>query len=82
MCRRLPPARSMLGGRHDESGRVEEEDTFTTAAAMFSRGGRRWGDCNDEKEEVEEDNDGVTVAALGGVGRQNGGFDESPKTPT
>jgi hypothetical protein len=33
-------------------------------------------------EEVEEDDNGVTIAASGGVGRQNGGFNESSKTPT
>ncbi len=69
-------------GRRDESGWVEEEDAFTTAAAMLPRGGRQWGDHNGKEEEVEEDNNGMTVAALGGVGRQNGGFDESSKTPT
>jgi hypothetical protein len=75
MCRRSPPARSMSGGRRDESGRVEEEDAFTKAAAMFLCGGRWWGDCNGKEEVVDEDNNGVTVAALRGVGRQNGGFD-------
>jgi hypothetical protein len=59
-----------VGGRQDESGRVEEEDAFTTAAAMLSRGGRRWGDRDGKEEEVEEDNNGVTVAASGGIGRQ------------
>ena len=53
-----------------------------TAAAMLSRKDRRWGDHNGKEEEVEEDDNGVTVAALGGVGRQNGGFDETSKTPT
>ena len=61
MCRQLPPTRSMLGGRRDESGRVEEEDAFTTAAAMLPRGGRRWVDCDGKEEEVEEDNNGVIV---------------------
>ncbi len=61
---------------------MEEEDAFMMAAAMLLRRGRRWGDCDGEGEEVEEDNNGVTVAALGGFGRQNGGFDESSKTPT
>ncbi len=82
MCRRLPPARSMSGGRRNESGRVEEKDVFTKAAAMLSRGGRQWGDRDGEEEEVEEDDNGVTVAALGGVGRRNGGFDESSTVPT
>ena len=70
-----------VGGRRNKSGRGEEEDAFTMAAAMLTRGGRRWGDRNGEEEEVEDDNS-VTVAALGGVGRQNGGFDESSMTPT
>ena len=72
----------MLGGRHDESGRVEEEDTFMTAVAMLSCGGRWWGDHDGKEEEVEEDDNGVTITALGGVGRQNGGFDESSRAPT
>ena len=72
----------MSGGRRDESGRVEEEDAFTTAGAMLSRGGRRWGDRDGKEEEVKEDNTGVTVAASGGAGRQNGGFDESSTAPT
>jgi hypothetical protein len=82
MCRRLPPVRSMSGGRRDESGRVEEEDAFKTAAAILSQGGRRWGDCDGKEEKVEEDDNGVTVAASGGVGRQNGGLDESSTVPT
>ncbi len=66
----VPPIPSgLVEGRHDESGRVEEEDTFTTAAAMLLRGGRWWGDHDGKEEEVEEDNNGVTVAAWGGVGR-------------
>ena len=69
-------------GKHNESGRVEEEDAFTMAVAMLSRGGRRWGDCNGKEEEVEEDDNGMTVVASGCVGRQNGGFDESSKMPT
>ncbi len=73
----------MPGGRREESGRVEEENAFTMAAVMLLRGGRQWGDCDGkEKEEVEEDNKGMTVAALGGVGRQNGGFEESSTVPT
>ena len=43
---------------------MEEEDAFTTAAAMLSRGGRQWVDRDGEEEEVEDDN-GVTVAANG-----------------
>ncbi len=79
----VPPiASGPVEGKRNESGRVEEEDTFTMAAAMLSRGGRRWGDHDGEEEEVEADNNGVTVTALGCVGRQNGGFDESSKTPT
>ena len=81
MCHRLPSAQSRSGGRRDESGWGEEEDAFTKAAAMLSRGCRRWGDRNGEEEEVEED-DGVTIAASGGVGRRNGGFDESSTVPT
>jgi hypothetical protein len=81
-CRVPPIASGPVEGRHDESGWVEEEDAFTTAAAMLSRGGRRWGDRDGEEEEVEEDNNGVTVTASGGVGRQNGRFDESSKTLT
>ncbi len=42
----------------------------------MSRGGRRWIDRNGKEEEVEEYDNGVTVAASGGVGRQNGRFDE------
>ena len=80
MCRRLPPARSRLGGRHDESGRGEEEDAFTMAAAMLSHGGRQLGDRSGE-EEVEEDDNGVALAALGGGRRQNGGVDESSTMP-
>ncbi len=81
--RHVPPiASGPVEGRHDESECVEEEDAFTTATAMLSRRGRRWGDCDGEKEEVEEDDNGVTVAASGGVGRQNVGFDnESSKMP-
>ncbi len=55
---------------------------FTTVAAMLLHGGRRWGHCDGKEEEVEEDDNGMTVPALGCVGRQNGGFDESSKTPT
>jgi hypothetical protein len=62
--------------------RVAEEDAFTTAATMLSRGGRRWGDCDGKEKEVEEDNNGVTVAASGCVSRRNGGFDESSTVPT
>ena len=68
---RLSPARSRSGGMRDESERGEEEDRFTTAAAMLLRGGMRWGDCKGKEEEVEEDDKGMTVAALGGVGSQN-----------
>ena len=81
MCRRLPPARSRLGGRHDESGRGEEEDAFTMAAAMLSHGGRQLGDRSGEEEEVEEDDNSVAIAALGGGRRQNGGVDESSTMP-
>jgi hypothetical protein len=81
--RHVPPiASSQVEGKRDESGRVEEEDTCTTAAAMLSRGGRRWGDRDGKEEEEDEDNNGVTVTASGCVGRQNDGFDESSKTPT
>ncbi len=66
MCHRLPPARSRSGGRRDESGWGEEEDAFTKAAAMLLRGCRRWGDPDGKEEEVEEDDNGVTVAASGG----------------
>jgi hypothetical protein len=72
----------MSGGRHNESGQVEEEDAFTTAVAILSCGGRQWGDCDGKEEKVEEDNNGVTVAASGGLGKQNGGFDESSTAPT
>jgi hypothetical protein len=82
MCRQLPPTRSMSGGRRDESGRVEEEDAFTTAAAMLPHGGRQWGDRDGKEEEVEEDDNGVPVTASGGVGRRNRGFDESSTAPT
>jgi hypothetical protein len=78
----LPPARSRLGGRRNESGRGEKEDAFMTAVAMLLRGGRRWGDRDGEEEEVEEDDNGVTVAASGGGGRRNGGVDESSTMPT
>ena len=62
---------------------MEEEDAFTTAVAMLSRGGRRWGDgYGKEEEEVEEDDNGVTVTASGGVGRRNGRFNESSTVPT
>ena len=40
--------------------------------AMLSHRGRQWGNCNDDNgkaEEVEEDNNSVTIAALGGGGR-------------
>jgi hypothetical protein len=77
-----PIASGPVEGKRDESGQVEEEDAFMTAAAMLLCGGRRWGDRDGKEEEVEEDNNGVIVAALGCVGRQNGGFDESSKTPT
>jgi hypothetical protein len=55
-----------------------------TVAAMLSREGRQWGDCadNDGKEEVVEvelDDNDETVAALGGGGRQKGGFKESSR---
>ncbi len=81
--RHVPPIVSgPVEGRHDDSGRVEEEDAFTTAATMLWRGGRRWGDCDGKEEEVKEDNNGVTITAWGGIGRQNGGFNESSKTPT
>ena len=71
-----------IEGRRNESGRVEEEDAFTMAEAMLSRGGRRWGNCDGEEEEMEEDNNGATLTASRGVGRRNVGFDESSKTPT
>ena len=77
MYRRLPLAWSRLGGRRDESGQGEEEDVLMTAAAMLSHRGRQWGDPNGKEEEVEEDDNNVTVTALGGVRRQNGRFDES-----
>ena len=50
----------------------EEEDAFMMAASMLSRRGRRWVDRDGKEEEVEEDDNGVTIAALGGVGRRNG----------
>ncbi len=71
-----------MGERRDESGRGEEENVFTMAATMLSRGGRRWGNCDGEEEEVEEDDNGVTVAASGGGGRQNGRVNESSTTLT
>ncbi len=71
VCRRLSPARLRLGGMCNESGRGEEEDPFTTKAAMSLRRGRHWGDCDGKEDEVEEADNSVTVAALGGVGRQN-----------
>ena len=49
---------------------------------MLLRGGMWWGDRYGKKEEVEEDNNGVSVAASGGVDRLNGGFDEPSTTPT
>jgi hypothetical protein len=52
------------------------------AVAMLLRGGMWWGDRYGKKEEVEEDNNGVSVAASGGVDRLNGGFDEPSTTPT
>ncbi len=59
-------------GRRDESRQVEEEDAFTMRAAMLLHRGRRWGDPDGKEEKVEEDDNGVTVAASGGVCRQNG----------
>jgi hypothetical protein len=53
------------GGEAQWSGRGEEEDACMMTAAMLLCGGRRWGDCDGEEEEVEEDNKGVTIAALG-----------------
>ncbi len=47
----MPPISSgLVEGRRDESGQVEEEDAFTTAAAMLSPGGRQWGDPNGKEE--------------------------------
>ncbi len=48
---------------------MEEKDAFTMAAAMLSRGGRQRFDRDGKEEEVEEDDNGVTVTASGGVSR-------------
>ncbi len=52
------------------------------AAVIMSHGGRQWGnqDDNNGKEGlVEEANNGKTVTALRGGGRQKGGFKESSR---
>ena len=51
------------------------------SAAMLSREGRQWGNCDGKEEVVEEDDNGVTVAASGGSGRQNDRFNESSTMP-
>jgi hypothetical protein len=42
-------ASGLVEARKDESGRMEEEDVLTTAAAMLLHRGRRWGDRDDEE---------------------------------
>ena len=55
-------------GTCNESGWEKEEDVFT-AAALLSCGVRWWGDCvddNSKEDKVEEDDNGVTIAATAG----------------